>query len=121
MVALLAAQGAAAEAEAVEAAFVVLEAEQRDPDYLLDVYEARMASVEAELARLRDEASRTAIHAPVRGQITRVLQEDERVVQAGTPLLALGNLDDLELVIDVLSTDAVRVQPDAEGVRVQKR
>lgn len=109
--ALLAAQGAAAEVQAAEAAFAVLREEQRDPDYLLDVYEARMASVEAELARLKDEASRTSIHAPVDGQILRVLQEDERVVQAGTPLLEVGNLNDLELVVDVLSTDAVRVRP----------
>lgn len=108
------AQGAAAEVEAAEAELAVLKAEQRDPDYLLDVYEARMASVEAELTRLQDEASRTAIHAPVSGQILRVLQEDERVVQAGTPLLEVGNLDDLELVIDVLSADAVRVQTGAK-------
>lgn len=106
-------QRAAAEVWAAQAALAVLEAQRRDPDYLLDVYSARIASVEAELARLRDEAVRTEIHAPVRGQVLRVLEEHERVVAAGTPLLELGNLSEIELVVDVLSTDAVKVQPGA--------
>jgi HlyD family secretion protein len=109
----LEAQRATAEVRAAQAALAVLEAQRRDPDYLLDVYSARMASVEAELARLRDAAVRTEIHAQVGGQVLRVLEEHERMVAAGTPLLELGNLSEIELVVDVLSTDAVKVQPGA--------
>lgn len=104
---------AASEVKAAEAELAVKQAEQRDPDYLLDVYSARIASIEAELAKLQDEAQRTDIRAPVGGQVLRVLEEHERVVTAGTPLLELGNLSDLELIIDVLSTDAVKIQPGA--------
>lgn len=105
------AQGAVADIKAAQATLAVLEAEQRDPDYLLSVYNARIASVEAELARLRDEAARTDIIAPESGIVLRVLQENERVVAPGTPLLELGNLAGLELIVDVLSADAVRIQP----------
>ncbi|MDH3600009.1 MAG: HlyD family efflux transporter periplasmic adaptor subunit [Candidatus Tectomicrobia bacterium] len=106
-------QRTAAEVKAAQAELAVLEAEQRDPDYLLDVYSARIASIEAELARLQDEAKRTEILAPVSAQVLRVLEEHERVVTAGTPLLELGDLSQLELVVDLLSTDSVNVQVGA--------
>jgi HlyD family secretion protein len=107
----LEAKRSASEVEAARAELAATAATQRDPDYLLDVYNARIASIEAELARLQDEAERTEIHSPVNGQVLRVLEENERVVSAGTPLLELGDLTQLELVIDILSTDAVKVQP----------
>jgi HlyD family secretion protein len=106
-------QRTAAEVKAAQAELAVLEAQQRDPDYLLDVYSARIASIEAELARLQDEANRTEILAPVSAQVLRILEENERVVTAGTPLLELGDLSQLELVVDLLSTDSVNVQPGA--------
>jgi HlyD family secretion protein len=43
----------------------------------------------------------------------RVLQESEAVVSAGTPLVELGDLSDLEVEIDVLSSDAVKIRPEA--------
>jgi len=81
--------------------------EQRDPDYLLRVYDARIASTEAELAKLRDEAARTNIYAPAAGRILRIHQKSAQFVTAGTSLLEIGDPTELELVIDVLSTDAV--------------
>ena len=89
----------------------ILQAEQQDPDYLLDVYQAEMASAEAELARLADDARRADIAAPEGGQILRVIEESARYVTAGTPLLEVGDPQQLELVIDVLSSDAVKIQP----------
>ncbi|MBM3224015.1 MAG: HlyD family efflux transporter periplasmic adaptor subunit, partial [Candidatus Tectomicrobia bacterium] len=111
--AVLEVQGTTSDVEAARAALAVLEAQQRDPDYLLDVYSARISSVEAELARLRDEKARTAIRAPSHGRVLRVLQENERMVTAGTPLLEVGDVTALEILVDVLSTDAVRIQPGA--------
>jgi HlyD family secretion protein len=111
--AVLEVRGGAAEVVGARAALAMVEAQQRDPDYLLDVYNARITSAEAELARLRDAATRTEIRTPSAGRVLRVLQEDERMVTAGTPLLAVGDVTHLELVVDVLSTDAVRIQPGA--------
>ncbi|MCM1983743.1 efflux RND transporter periplasmic adaptor subunit [Lyngbya confervoides] len=109
------AQAAAADVAAAREALAILQAEQSDPDYLEEVYAAQMASVKAELARLADEAARTTIRAPASGTVLRVLQESARFVESGTPILEIGNPKDLELVIDVLSTDAVQVK---QGDRV---
>ena len=106
-------EGAIAEVAAAQEALSILQSEQRDPDYLVDAYRAQIAAVEAELINLADEASRTEIQAPVAGHVLRVLQESARFVEAGAPLIELGDPSNLELVIDVLSTDAVKVQPDA--------
>jgi predicted ABC-type transport system involved in lysophospholipase L1 biosynthesis ATPase subunit len=53
------------------------------------------------------------LRAPVSGRILRILDESEEVVLAGTPLLEIGDPDDLEVVVDLLSQDAVRVAPGA--------
>jgi HlyD family secretion protein len=53
------------------------------------------------------------IYAPITGRVLRVLQESAAVVSAGTPLLELGDPTDLEVEIDVLSRDAVKIKPDA--------
>ncbi len=52
------------------------------------------------------------ILAPVSGKVLRVLTESEQVVQPGTPILELGDPGNLEIVVELLSRDAVRV---AEG------
>lgn len=54
---------------------------------------------------------RVAITAPVNGQVLKVHQESEGVVDAGQPLLEIGNPRALEVEIDVLSIDAVRIKP----------
>ncbi|MBE9047966.1 biotin/lipoyl-binding protein [Pleurocapsales cyanobacterium LEGE 10410] len=104
---------ATAEVNAAREALSILRAEQQDPDYLLDVYDARIASVEAELAKLTDDANRTNITSPIDGYVFRVDVESAKYVEAGTQLLELGNPQDLEIVVDLLSSDAVKVKPGA--------
>ncbi len=58
----------------------------------------------------------TEIRAPVTGRILRVLAESEQVVQAGTPLVEIGDPADIEIVADVLSRDAVEIRPGADAV-----
>jgi HlyD family secretion protein len=60
------------------------------------------------------------ITAPVDGVVLKRLRESESVVMAGEPLIEIGNpVTDLEMVTDLLSTDAVRVKPGAK-VRVEQ-
>ena len=66
-------------------------------------------------AALDDEQFQFRITAPISGCVLRIRQESVAVVEPGTPLLDLGDPTDLELVIDVLSTDAVKITP---GCRV---
>lgn len=80
---------------------------------------ARAAASEVEVAKASLLAVQQAgqsgqsvvlVRAPVGGKVLRVIEESERVVMAGAPLLELSNRA-LEIVVDVLSTDAVNVQP----------
>lgn len=73
---------------------------------------ARLQASAAE-ARIDRGIDGTAVdlRAPVDGRVLRILEKDEKAVQAGTPLVEIGNPRLLEVVIDVLSSDAVRVKP----------
>jgi HlyD family secretion protein len=54
------------------------------------------------------------VTAPVSGLVLKVAQESETPVQPGAPVLDIGDPHDLEIVVDVLSTDAVEIRPGAE-------
>ncbi len=56
-----------------------------------------------------------ALTAPITGHVLRVYQESEGVVQPGQPLIEIGDPAALEIVVDVLTTDAVKIQPGAEA------
>lgn len=56
------------------------------------------------------------IRSPVAGRILRIADASERVVTAGTPLLTLGDLSKLEVVIELLSTEAVKVKPGMQVI-----
>lgn len=51
------------------------------------------------------------VTAPAGGRVLRLITRSEQVVQAGSPLLDIGDPTDLEIVVDLLSRDAVRVKP----------
>ena len=53
------------------------------------------------------------VQAPTAGKVLHVLEESERVISAGTPLVELSNPSKLEVVIELLSTDAVKVRTGA--------
>jgi HlyD family secretion protein len=52
-----------------------------------------------------------ALTAPVDGYVLRVHEKSERTIPAGTPLITIGDPRRYEIVVDVLSTDAVKVRP----------
>lgn len=51
------------------------------------------------------------VRSPVAGRILRILDQSERVVAAGTPLLTVGDMSKLEIVVELLSSEAIKVQP----------
>jgi HlyD family secretion protein len=53
------------------------------------------------------------IRAPVTGMVLTRHHESETVVPAGEPLIDVGDPKDIEIVADLLSTDAVKLQPGA--------
>lgn len=71
---------------------------------------------EAASGAKEDEGSRedvVEVRSPIVGSVLRVLHEQEGVVQPGTPLYELADPHALELVVDVLTTDAIQIEPGA--------
>lgn len=54
------------------------------------------------------------VFAPVAGRVLRVFQKAEGFVSAGTPLIEIGDPDNIEIVVDILSTEAVKIPPGAQ-------
>lgn len=52
---------------------------------------------------------------PVSGEVFRVIQESEGPVTVGAPIIEVANPADLEVVVDVLSTDAVQIRRGADA------
>src|SRR5688572_5817103 len=53
------------------------------------------------------------VYAPISGRILRILEKDERILPAGTPIIEIGNPGTAEIVVDVLSTDAAQIRSGA--------
>jgi HlyD family secretion protein len=87
----------------------------------------RSARFAVEVAKYELEAARTALRytgnrssdpedvvrvaAPVTGRILKLHQECEGVVERGQPLLEIGDTRSLEIATDVVSADAVKIEP----------
>jgi len=77
-----------------------------------------LSEVQRADARLRPERIEAGgrvltVVAPVDGVVLRRLRESAAVVPAGSPLVEIGDPADLEIVSDLLSTDAVQIKPGA--------
>jgi HlyD family secretion protein len=72
----------------------------------------------ARLAPTRPEAPGrvVSVTAPADGVVLRRVRESETFVPAGDPLIEVGDPGQLEIVADLLSTDAVRVKVGARAV-----
>ena len=80
----------------------------------VDAARAALRSLPARGVNGGAAASRTEtipVRSPVTGRVLKLYEESERVVTAGTPLIEVSNPATLELVIEVLSTDAVTIRP----------
>jgi HlyD family secretion protein len=75
-----------------------------------DVRAAEATLIAADLAAGNDQRP-LPLSSPVDGYVLKVHEKSERTVAAGTPLVSVGDPADYEIVVDVLSTDAVKVRP----------
>lgn len=101
----------------------VREAELRSAHFAVDVARHQLEQARAALLAVSDATTRPSeamkITSPINGRVLRVLQESETVVPAGAGLVEVGDIGQLEAVIDVLSRDAVRIRPGA-GVILER-
>ena len=65
-------------------------------------------------AKIYPNVYEVKVYAPVAGKVLRIIEKDERIVTAGTPIMEIGNLGNLEIVVDVLSTQATQINPGAK-------
>lgn len=81
----------------------------------LTAAEAALRQAEAELLEYTNPGAATQppveLHAPVCGRVLKVFEESSRAVTVGTPLLEIGDPNDLEVVIEALSRDGAVIRP----------
>lgn len=83
--------------------------------------EAELSNAEAQLIGIEDQGLSTAVgdapevpsislRAPIDGRILRIIEKSETTLPVGSPILEIGNVEnDLEVMTELLSTDAVQV------------
>ncbi|MCF8473345.1 MAG: HlyD family efflux transporter periplasmic adaptor subunit [Emcibacter sp.] len=82
----------------------------------LKVMESRLIAAKAQLVQPDDDwkqekgPCQLCVHAPVDGKVLRILHESEGVIPTGTPLVEVGNPENLEIVIEMLSRYAVKIR-----------
>jgi HlyD family secretion protein len=86
----------------------------------LEVRKRELESARANLIQFNEDQPRAEgccvqIRAPVSGRVLKIHNESEQVVLAGRPLIEIGDPSDLEIVVELLSRDAVRVEPGASA------
>ncbi|MGD9503404.1 MAG: efflux RND transporter periplasmic adaptor subunit [Syntrophobacteraceae bacterium] len=90
----------------------------------LQVAGFELEQAEAALLTIRDYASGTGggkttrfdVRSPIDGVVLRLVQESEVSVAAGAELVEVGNPSEIEVVVDVLSDDGVRIKPGAKVI-----
>jgi HlyD family secretion protein len=105
-----------------------LEAREADVHVAEETVAAAVFAVRAATSELRRAEARLApstpeapgrvvtVTAPVDGVVLKRLRESETFVPAGDPLIEIGDQGQLEIVADLLSTDAVRVEAGARVI-----
>jgi HlyD family secretion protein len=102
--------------EAVESAQLGVETRRETleaAEYEIQVAQSELNAARASLLEAGDTArgAEYEVRSPVDGAVLRRLRESESVVPAGEPLVEIGDPKNLEIVADLLSTDAARLRP----------
>lgn len=84
-----------------------------------ELHQATLVRAQAQLLGpddLRANGGAVTLVAPLTGTVLEVVDTSSRLVQAGAPLVSVGDLGDLEIEVDLLSSDAVRVAVGARAL-----
>jgi HlyD family secretion protein len=101
--------------ETTRASLGVTQANMQVRRFELQRVQSRLMSPD-EMATQRENCVCIMISSPVDGQVLRVLRESEGFVRAGDSLIEIGNPERLEIMVDLLSTEAVKVSPGDEAI-----
>lgn len=111
----LAAQGFISPAQLTqyELTYTVNSRESEAATQALRIAEHESGTARAALLRSQNRTTSDyfwTVRSPVSGTVLRVLQESENAVALGAPLLEVGDPHNIEIVVDVLSSDAVQIK-----------
>ncbi|MGB1476167.1 MAG: efflux RND transporter periplasmic adaptor subunit [Marinobacter salsuginis] len=103
---------------AADRAQAILRSARFDEEVMAHELAAARTRLEVSAARETGNGNmeRVPIRSPVNGSVLGVARKSEGVIRAGEPILELGDPGALEVVVDVLSFDAVKLSP---GVSVR--
>ena len=96
-------------ARTTRAALATARARQQVRDFELARAEAQLLSPRESRAE-RGSCECVPLTAPVNGRVLGLAHESEGVIEAGAPLIEIGDPSDLEIVVDFLSIDAVQIE-----------
>jgi HlyD family secretion protein len=100
---------AEAGAKRAEASLLSAEAAVKVARFELDKAPTALRHSAAEDTRIQDKI--VTIQAPVYASILKIYRESEGVVQSGEALIDIGDPEKLEVKVEVLSADAVKIKP----------
>jgi HlyD family secretion protein len=98
--------------------------DHQSASFEIDIAISELDVARAALARTGEDAPQDAswsfpIKSPISGRVLRVFHKSSTIVNAGERILEVGDPKDLEIKVDVLSTDAVRIRPGARVILEQ--
>lgn len=107
----------ATDRDAIEREYQIRDREVRRAEFATKVAEYELAQAKASLLQIESpsNAASVDVRSPVSGTILRVMQESSAVVNAGTPILEVGDPADIEIEAEILSRDAVAIVPGARA------
>jgi HlyD family secretion protein len=105
----------------MEAEASIKAAEARAMEFSLQVIDYELAQARAVLERPADGGAGNLIEvkSPVGGRVLNVMQESETVTAPGMAILEVGDPADLEIEAEILSRDAVAIQP-GDAVEIEQ-
>jgi len=96
----------------------VLTRELNTSEFGLQVADFELVQAKAALTQVQTPATENSdplkIIAPVTGYVLNVFEESARMLTAGTQIMEVGDTNDMEAEIELLSSDAVGVRPGAD-------
>lgn len=100
----------------------LLQAQVNSAEANIRLRKAQLASAEVRLRQPESTDQKNAadcclhLRAPVDGVVLKVLTKSEQAVTQGTRIAEIGDPSEIEIAVDLLSADAVRIRPGADAL-----
>jgi len=103
----------ASDRDRIETEAAIKAAEVRAAEFSMQVIDYELARARAVLERPKSGTTEELVElkSPVNGRVLKLMQESETVVSPGMPILEIGDPTDIEIEAEILSRDAVSIQP----------